>query len=320
MKRRARSTAQTRKAGQKTARKTPKSKANRRQPTGEYAAAAPTGVHRAVADTLMTTIAPALEPVKVLVIEGVGPIKAMVKPAVALIVLALLGWVGWSYAKTSAYFNLRQIQAEATPHLSVEMALQLTGLEQPVNAFVFDPEEARQQLLGDPWVAEAEVEVKLPNTVTLLWAERKPVAVIFQGGALHLVDHLGTPFVQATAEEAGDLPLISGMTADTYETSPEEARGRIRAALRLYQRYMETPLAASHPLSNVHIGIGDDLELMLGRTRVALGSGSYGEKLYRLQAVYDTLDERGMGAAYILMETDGGRAIVKEIPLTGDGA
>ena len=40
----------------------------------------------------MTTLAPALQPVKVLVIEGVDPIRTFVKPLVWLSALSLLAW------------------------------------------------------------------------------------------------------------------------------------------------------------------------------------------------------------------------------------
>lgn len=277
---------------------------NRRRPTGE---------HRGVADTLMTTIAPMVEPMKVLVIEGAGPLKAAARPILALAALAGVAWGGWLWAQQSPYFTLREVQLEPTPHVSREDALGLAGLGQPVNAFRFDADAARDHLLGDPWVATAEVEVKLPDKVSLTWTERTPAAVAFIDGALFLVDAAGLPFVEIGLSEAGALPIITGVTRARYETEPVRTRGRIRAALQLARDYQASALARHRPLSNAHVGEGLALELMLGRTRVALGDGHYAEKLHRLEAIDRKLAERGMDAAYILMETDGDRAIVKEI-------
>lgn len=267
----------------------------------------------------MTTLAPALQPVKVLVIEGVDPIRTFVKPLVWLSALSLLAWGGWTWAKRTPYFTLRQIEIAATPNVPEDVARGLMGLDQPVNAFDFDPGAARLRLLNDPWVLTAQVELKLPDRVMAQWTERRPVAVALMGGHLYYVDHTGRPFVQVEMEAAASLPLITGMTAERYDADPQGAQLRMQAAMALSEQYEGTAIARRRSLGNVHIGDGDALELMLGRTRVALGERGYARKLHRLEAIDEKLSARGVDAAYILMEVGDERAIVKEIPLSGDG-
>jgi cell division protein FtsQ len=225
---------------------------------------------------------------------------------------ALLAAAGWSMVQRSSYFNIRTIEVGETPHLDRVRIAALVGLEGPVNLFRFDARGAEEALAAHPWVATARVEKRMPDRVEIHLSERVPAAVVAIGG-LYIVDADGQPFIRATPAEAAGLPLVTGLTREKFEAVPVEARARVREALALGRQYERSPMAAARPLSNVHVGDGGRLELMLGKSRVVMGQGDFRGKLERLERIYETLTQRGVDASYILMDDKGQRSIVKEV-------
>ncbi len=226
--------------------------------------------------------------------------------------LSLVAFGGWSMVQRSSYFNIRTIEVGETPHLDRARIAALVGLEGPVNLFRFDARGAEEALAAHPWVATARVEKRMPDRVEIHLSERVPAAVVAIG-ALYIVDADGQPFIRATPAEAAGLPLVTGLSREGFEGQPAEARARVREALALGRQYERSPMAAARPLSNVHVGDGGRLELMLGRTRVVVGQGDLRGKLERLERIYETLTQRGVDATYILLDDKGQRSIVKEV-------
>lgn len=226
--------------------------------------------------------------------------------------LIAMGFGGWALVQRSSYFNIRTVEATETPHLDRHAIVSLAGLDGPVNLFKYDALAAEEALGGHPWVAAARVEKRMPDRVEIHLSERIPAAVVSLG-KLYVVDADGAPFIQATPAQVGGLPLVTGLDRERFEADPAAARALIRDALALERLYQRSELAATHPLSNVHVGEGDRLELMLGKTRVVMAQGDFKGKLGRLARIYETLRLRGMDAAYILLDDKGQRSIVKEV-------
>jgi cell division protein FtsQ len=247
------------------------------------------------------------------VVERTGDwLRHSVKGLLLLMGLALLAAAGWSMVQRSTYFNIRTIEVGETPHLDRALIATLVGLDGPVNLFRFDARGAEEALAAHPWVASARVEKRMPDRVEIHLSERVPAAVVAIG-ALYIVDADGQPFIRATPAEAVGLPLVTGLSRELFESEPSTARARVREALALGRQYLRSPMSAARPLSNIHVGDGGRLELMLGRTRVVMGQGDLRAKLERLEQVYETLTLRGVDASYILMDEKGHRSIVKEI-------
>lgn len=225
-----------------------------------------------------------------------------------------LGAAGWAVVQRAPYFNIRTVEATESAHLDRAAIVALAGLDGPVNLFRFDALAAEEALAAHPWVATAQVLKRLPDRVEILHTERIPAAVVSLGG-LYVVDADGQPFIRTTPAEAKGLPLVTGLDRESYEADPAAARASVREALALVRLYERSGLAATRPLSNVHVGEGGRLELMLGKTRVVMGRGDFKAKLERLGEVYETLARRNMEASYVLMDEKGQRSIVKEVPV-----
>ena len=121
--------------------------------------------------------------------------------------------------------------------------------------------------------------------------------------------------VPAEPADVGALPLITGLTRQDYERDDEGTRARLRQALALARGYAQSPLAAIRPLSDVYLAPGGRTELMLGHTRVVLGTHTHREKIELLEKIFAQLAARKVDAAYILLSEDVDRAVVKEVAI-----
>jgi hypothetical protein len=206
---------------------------------------------------------------------------------------------------------VREIEVNETSRVTREQILALTKLDSPMNLLVFDAQVAEEALEDHEWVASARVEVRLPSSVSIHLIERVPSAVVTLGH-LYVVDGSGEPFVRASAEDVESLPLVTGLDRAVYEETPELSKSWIRNALALGRLYGRSTLSETRPLGNLNIGPGGELELMVGHTRIVMGSGLFPLKLDRLQRIYSDLGARKSDAAWILLDEKGERAIVRE--------
>lgn len=228
-------------------------------------------------------------------------------------VIGGLGYAGWRAVLRSPYFALKDVRITPSAHLDRTAIVYRVGLDQPQNAFRFDPIAAEDALEAHPWVVDARVRVKLPDRIDVTVEERVATGVLVLE-QLYLVDGTGQPFAQPKPAEVGALPLVTGLDRATYAADPEAAQERIQLALSVARQYRARPLAERRPLSNVHLAAGSRVELQLGRTRVALGRRVTQKTMEALERVFAQLESRKMDAAYILLSEDRDRAIVKEVP------
>lgn len=249
--------------------------------------------------------------------RALGLTLTALRPAIRLTLFAALigglSYAAWQAIHRSPYFLVRTIDVAPTPHLDRPAIITLIGLDRPANLFDFDADAARDALLTHPWVATARVEKVLPETVIVRLEERRPSGAVVLDTP-YLVDATGHPFAAVDAASIGGLPIVTGLDRQDFDADPEATYDRVRTALAITRAYAQSPLAARHPLGNVHLAPGGRTELMLGKTRVALGHGEFRDKIGRLQQILDALDARKVDAAYILLSEDLRRAIVKEIP------
>ena len=237
----------------------------------------------------------------------------LLKLSVGAAVVASLGYGGWRAVLDSPYFRVRHLEYVEAPHLSDADLRAALGLDEPTNILTLDEQAAEEILEGLPWVATAKVRTQLPDRVFVQVEEREPAGVAVLDG-LFLVDSLGRPITEVGTNEIGALPLITGLARGDYAEDPDGTRARVVSALALARTYRRSPLGALRPLSDVHLAAGARVELMLGKTRVALGRDGHKKKLARLMDVLAALEARKVDAAYILFNEDGERAVVKEIP------
>lgn len=105
-----------------------------------------------------------------------------------------------------------------------QMTVYSQALDQNSRAMpLVDLEGVRERLLKYPWIEDARVSRRLPNTLSIHIVERVPAAIWQNHGQLILVDTRGVKLEPVSREAMPDLPLLIGDGANAQE----EARARL---------------------------------------------------------------------------------------------
>ena len=129
----------------------------------------------------------------------------------------------------------------------------------------------------------------------------------------------GIPFATIQPQDAAGLPLISGLSPEMFNASPQDkliGRYWISQAIKLAHYIKTSHLLESRKLSEIHISPTGRYEVMLDQIRVVLGSDMLRERILEVERILEHLSQKGVSAAYILLSDDLNRAIVKEVPLS----
>ena len=105
-----------------------------------------------------------------------------------------------------------------------QMTVYKQALDQKSRAMpLVDLAAVRARLLQYPWVEDARVSRRLPDTLSIHIVEREPAAIWQSHGQLMLVDTHGALLEPVSREAMPDLPLLIGENANRME----EARRRL---------------------------------------------------------------------------------------------
>ncbi|MBO9714331.1 FtsQ-type POTRA domain-containing protein [Sphingomonas sp.] len=142
---------------------------------------------------------------------------------------AALAVASWTGALSAAGVATAEIVGDAGFRLS---KIDITGLKRMDRNTVYaqaldqksrampliDLEGVRQRLLQYPWIADARVSRRLPDTLVIHIVEREPAAIWqHAGGQLTLIDVDGASIEPVSREAMPALPLLVGDNANTQE-------------------------------------------------------------------------------------------------------
>jgi hypothetical protein len=106
------------------------------------------------------------------------------------------------------------------------------GLDAGSSIFDVDIQEARRNLLLDPWIVRAFVEKKMPATVLVRLVERRPIALLSGDRALHLVGEDAAVIAPVRTADVPDLPVLTGFDLDRRRTALMSIIGRMPKGLK----------------------------------------------------------------------------------------
>ncbi len=187
--------------------------------------------------------------------------------------LALLAYGALSWVAAQPWFALRSIEVKTPVQHVTEAQIRLVA-EREVRGtfFTVDLDEVRDSLEKLPWVREARVERRWPDTLVVSLTEHVPVA---RWNDDALMSEAGEVFVAAVSDK---LPRLFG---------PEDSSDEVLAAYRRQQAAL-APLGMKiselrlSPRRAWRIRLDNGIELALGREHTAA-------RLARFTALYPRL-------------------------------
>jgi cell division protein FtsQ len=125
-------------------------------------------------------------------------------------------WQATARAASRAGFEVRHVEVHGIatgPRLAVIAA----ALEGPTNSMLLvDLNAARARLRALPWVADASVSRRLPDTLIVDVVERRVVALWQFRHRLAAIDRTGVPLTADRLDRFASLPLVVGAEANLH--------------------------------------------------------------------------------------------------------
>jgi cell division protein FtsQ len=220
-----------------------------------------------------------------------------------LLVLVSVGAVvgavyGWRWALTSQQFALEQVVVRGAMRVRDAEVVRLGNVLLGQNVLATDVLPIERALAAHPWVKEVSVQRRLPRTLEVRLVEHTPVAMVALG-ELYLLDDEGAPFKRLAAQDAADVPLVTGLERSDFAEHRERTQRRLVEAFAAAHAYQASPVSRGHSLSEVALS-ADGVSLVTSTGQVvALGEGDIEAKLERLGRVRRALVAQGAVASMI---------------------
>ncbi|MEO0326761.1 MAG: FtsQ-type POTRA domain-containing protein, partial [Myxococcota bacterium] len=181
--------------------------------------------------------------------------------------------------------------------------LRAAGVALGDNVFSHPPSAVREALEAHPWVAEAQVERRLPGTLRVSLAEHRPVALLLAGED-YLVGEDASLFKRWRAGDPADLPVVTGVDRRRFAGDRAYRTALLRELVALTHDHRAAGLWRRLPLHEVHVEANGHLSLYAGEgpLYVRLGAAPHGPQLRRLRRVLDRLAEDELEAAYVFLD------------------
>ncbi|WP_404333763.1 cell division protein FtsQ/DivIB [Sphingomonas sp. MMS12-HWE2-04] len=201
--------------------------------------------------------------------------------AVGAVALGVASWAGLpamagvAVADVVGEAGLRvdEIQIDGIKRMD-RMTVYQQVLDQNTRAMpLVDLGQLRERLLKFPWVKDARVSRRLPNTLRIFIVEREPAAIWQNHGQLMLVDTTGVPLEPVSREAMPDLPLLIGDGAN----GQEEARKVLMQAAPALQPLVRAATWVGNRRWDLTFNTGERLQLPEGEEDAAKALRKFAE-------------------------------------------
>ena len=209
--------------------------------------------------------------------------------------------LGYRFATTSPTFALGHIKVSGADRANENALVKLGGITLGTNLFVLDTSAIERALIAHPWVKRVSVQRRLPSTLSIEVTEHNAVAMMSLGD-LYLVNSEGEPFKRVQANEALDLPLLTGVEREDFVAHREASLAAVRQTLAVVEAYSASAASKGHPLSEVHVDEAGVTLVTDSGEEIKMGEGGLSEKLERLERVRRELTSRQLTAELIRLD------------------
>lgn len=230
-------------------------------------------------------------------------IKAVV--AVAFVAGGVAGWrLVERYAKNAPYFEVSQVEVAGNERVERDALLRTAGVVLGDNVFSRTPEQVAERLERHPWIAEANVERRLPGFFRIQVREHRAVAVLTLAGNAYLVGDDATLFKELGAGDPVDLPVVTGLDSQRFLSDVGHRSEVLMNVVTLMHDFRSAGLWRREPIAEIHVEPSDDLSVYLNDDAmyVRLGEAPWRPKLSRLRRILDRLETEESRPEYVFLD------------------
>lgn len=146
-------------------------------------------------------------------------------------------------ASGAAGLRVQEIFIEGRDETPGQHVLAVLNVKRGTPILGFNPASAKAELEQLPWVKDASVERRLPDTILVRIVERRPLALWQRGGRLAVIDQDGQEIQGAEPARFGGLPMVVGDDAPAHAAAllalmalEPDMEKRVMAAIRVGAR------------------------------------------------------------------------------------
>ena len=203
-------------------------------------------------------------------------------------------------------FTITQITVSGNDRISRGEVLALLDDLRGAHMLTTDLDEWRRKLLDSPWVADAAIRRVFPGTVSVVIAEREPLAIGRIRDGLYLIDRRGTIIDEFGPNYTGlDLPIVDGLAAAPGGSGTLVDEQRAALASRMLADIQARPDVARQ-ISQIDVSDARDVVVILegDPARIRLGDNSFQERLQSYFDLAHALRERVPEIDYVDLRFD----------------
>jgi cell division protein FtsQ len=188
--------------------------------------------------------------------------------------LPAMAGVAISEAVGEAGLKLEKIEITGLKRMD-QMTVYAQALDQKSRAMpLVDLAGVRERLLKYPWIEDARISRRLPNTLAIHIIEREPAAVWQNRGQLMLIDAKGEPLAPVSRDAMPDLPLLIGDNAN----GQEEARRRLMEAAPELQQVVRAASWIGNRRWDLVFDTGERLQLPEGEAAAVAALSEFAQR------------------------------------------
>ena len=196
----------------------------------------------------------------------------------------------------SPLFSVKEIQAEGASHFTTSELCDMIGLSQGDHLFLFGKGKAEKKLEESPYIADAKLSCKLPDTMIITVKERKVRGYVPYMGSYLYIDEEGRVLeVQEAYQEA--LPLVKGLQFSSFtegEVIPVDNSEALNVVLQISQmmeKYEVLDLVVEIDVSNP-----EDIYAYVNQVQIHLGNMENGDmKIKYMAEIMKTIPKEDRG-------------------------
>ena len=204
-------------------------------------------------------------------------------------------------------FQVQKIIVDGNWHyLTADWVARLAGVKRGDNLFWMSVSEVHERLRTEPWVKEAAVRRKIPDTLWIFVEEYRPAAIV-AAEELYYVDAEGVVVKRVEGNEAKDLPVLTGLATEAGGALAEGERAKLREMLALLAAARGSAFLAQHGIAEIHYDATKGYSVVTRHEpmQVLLGQQALAERVTELDRTMSAVSARGGRIKYMLANEPG---------------
>lgn len=199
--------------------------------------------------------------------SALRPARIALALAGLVVVVAVAVLVPWRPLR-ARFGVVRDVRVEGARYLDAGRVAEVAGLREGDDLFDVDCERARQALLLDPRIAQAEVGHAWLRAVRVRIVEREPVLLV-RHGAPWEVDSAGVLLQPLARGVVADVPLLTGPDFSRWRAGTQVRTVEVRRGLAWVRALAARDLQLAGEVSEVDVADADSTAiLMMDGTKV----------------------------------------------------